>query len=685
MDPKFKPGQIVALKANPQHLGTVSEVLPNIGGKPRYRVFHSVQEILDYHEDQLQEGVAATPKSEEGVPAMSPAEFLARLTAARLSHPQVDSLYSLYAARIMFVPFQFKPLLRFLRAEQPRLLIADEVGVGKTIEAGLILRELQARQRLGNVLIVCPKALAGKWQKEMRRFDESFRRLNADSLRYCIDETELDGVWPAQYARAICHLELLRVSNYLNGPKPGRGGRAKKHGLLTLSPPPRFDLLIVDEAHHLRNPGTSSHEVGRFLCDVSDAAIFLSATPIHLGSRNLFSLLSLLRPDSFPVEGVFDEMIEPNAPMTRAMRHLRTRSPRDTWAQEASDALDEAAETSWGQRVLGQDTRFKRWSGVLRGGVELEDTSRIEALRDLEECHSLSHYVNRTRRRDVGKFTIREPRTVTVPFTLPQQAFYQALVSFRRDILLLDYGEGVVRLIIDTLERQAASCLPALLPTLDGFIRTGRFNVAAVSDAPELDEADLPFPEDLKEKARALRQAASALPTDDPKLEQLAAIAKDCSAEGEGKKLLVFTFFLHTLDYLARELAHRGFRVGVVSGKVKEELRDDLRERFRLPANDPECIDILLCSEVGSEGLDYEHCDRMVNYDIPWNPMRIEQRIGRIDRFGQQSDKVLIFNFITPGRWKSASSSVAMKGSASSRIRWEISRRCWVRSWRASP
>ncbi|HVB64635.1 MAG TPA: SNF2-related protein, partial [Nitrolancea sp.] len=114
--------------------------------------------------------------------------FRARLTASRLNHPWIDQLYALHAARIRFVPFQLKPLLRFLHAEQPRLLIADEVGVGKTIEAGLILRELQSRQQVGNVLIVCPKALVSKWRAEMLRFDEDFLPLNSETLRYCLRE-----------------------------------------------------------------------------------------------------------------------------------------------------------------------------------------------------------------------------------------------------------------------------------------------------------------------------------------------------------------------------------------------------------------------------------------------------------------------------------------------------------------
>src|SRR5207249_4347655 len=108
-------------------------------------------------------------------------------------------------ARIQFIPFQFKPLLRLLRSDRPRLLIADDVGVGKTIEAGLILKELTTRQRLDRVLVMCPKALTVKWRAEMRRFDEDFRVLDAGSLRYCLDEVALEGAWPSEYPRTIVH------------------------------------------------------------------------------------------------------------------------------------------------------------------------------------------------------------------------------------------------------------------------------------------------------------------------------------------------------------------------------------------------------------------------------------------------------------------------------------------------
>lgn len=650
MQPLFHLGQLVCLRADPSRSGPVIEILPPAGGRSRYRVFHSPTQTLEYHEDQIVDAgdTFKTPRLLETLKAgqwLDVDNFRARLTAARLSHPQIDNLYALQSARIQFIPFQFKPLLRFLRADQPRLLIADEVGVGKTIEAGLILRELQTRQQLDNILIICPKALVSKWRTEMRRFDEDFRPLTSETLSYCLREADLDGAWPPQYSRAIVHLELLRIDKY----RVGRQGHRPCPGLMTLNPSPRFSLVIVDEAHHLRNPGTSSHQIVEFLCEISEAVIFLSATPLHLGNRNLYTLLNLLRPDLFLDETVFNEMVQPNQYLNLAIRHIRSRAPEDAWQTAALDALQNAAITTWGRQVLSQDPRFTDWCQKFQAGEILNNTDRINCLRDLEEVHSLSHVMNRTRRRDIGRFTIREPHTISVAFTPEQEDFYKALIAFRQEMLSLDYEEQVIRLIVDTLERQAASCLPAFVPTLNKFIHTGKIALSDISDDVETEDEDVKLLPYLLEKAKNLRKLAARLPPTDPKLEQLSKIIEETLlSEGSGK-VLIFSFFLHTLAYLQKQLQDAGYRVKVITGQVKDLDREHLRDRFRLPRDNPDALDILLSSEVGCEGLDYEFCDRLVNYDIPWNPMRIEQRIGRIDRFGQQSEKVLIFNFVTPG------------------------------------
>lgn len=646
----LKRGQIVGLRADPSRRGPIIEILPPIGGVQRYRVFHSPLDIREYREDQLiQVELPIEPSSlREAIEEkkwLTVDEFRARLTAARLAHPQVDNLYALHSARIQYIPFQFKPLMRLLRSDQPRLLIADEVGVGKTIEAGLILKELQTRQRLDNVLIVCPKALVPKWREEMRRFDEDFRPLTAESLQYCLHEAHLDGGWPSQYARAIAHLELLRIEKYMTGTT----GKKTRPGILTLDPPPRFSLVIVDEAHHLRNPETNSHELAKFLCDVSEAVLFLSATPVHVGSQNLFSLLHLLRPELFPEMSVFDEVIEPNRYIFEAMRSVRLRVPADRWQEAAASSLEAASQTNWGRSVLGLDPRFSEWHEKLNNQAVNTDADRVRCLRDLEEVHTLAHIMNRTRRRDIGRFTIREPHTVTVHFTETQQVFYAQLIEFRRQMLLTEHDSTVMRLITDTLERQAASCLPALVPAIDTFIRTGRFSAQKISDDPEFEGLLESVPAYLLDAAQHLREIAYNLPSEDPKFAQLLDVINTTLQENGPKKVLVFSYFLHTLAYLKNELAKNGLRVALITGQVKDEDRENLRRRFRLPWENEDAIDVLLSSDVGCEGLDYEFCDQLVNYDIPWNPMRIEQRIGRIDRFGQASAKIFIFNFITPG------------------------------------
>ena len=651
----FEPGQTVQLIADPSREGSIMERLQPVGGINKYRVFHSAGNIQDYFEDQLTLSAQSLTSTElarawQNHDITSVDDFRARITAERLSNPQADSLYSLDAARIQFIPFQFKPLLRFLRADQPRLLIADEVGVGKTIEAGLILREIQTRQDVDNVLIVCPKALVRKWQAEMERFDEDFRPLTPEGLRYCIDETHRDGSWPAQYARAIVPLELLRKGNYLDGKnKDGTDITPVRPVLLTLDPPPRFGLVIFDEAHHLRNRETNSHKAAHFLCDVSEAVLFLSATPVHIGSENLYTLLNLLRPDVLQDFAVYQQMMEPNAHLIRSMRHIRTRMPKGNWQSESLSAVTDAVNTEWGQRALLNDLRIIEWRDRLSHQTELESEERIRCLRDLEEVQTFAHLMNRTRRRDIGHFTLREPHTVEVPFTPEQLKFYKALIDFRQQMLSLEHDPLVVRLIVVNFERQVASCLPALVHMLDNFIRTGRFATIEFTDDLE-DENDVNLPAFLVEAAKELRHLASNLPPDDPKLEHLKEIICRVLSESRPKKVLVFSYFLHTLDYLKINLAKMKIRVGMITGKTDDdEERKPLMRRFRLPHDSPEAIDILLSSEVGFEGLDYEFCDCLVNYDIPWNPMKIEQRIGRIDRFGQQSDKVHIYNFITPG------------------------------------
>ncbi|MEI6043959.1 MAG: hypothetical protein WCS37_06165 [Chloroflexota bacterium] len=158
MSQMFQPGDKVALASNPATVGIINKVQQG-GREIRYTVWHD-NKAHTYYASQL----VAIPSEPEPT-ILNLAEFNAHLTALQLLHPGLSALYSLHAARVNFIPYQFKPVLKLIRSDRPRLLIADEVGVGKTIEAGLILRELQARQNLNSVLVLCPKALVNdnKW------------------------------------------------------------------------------------------------------------------------------------------------------------------------------------------------------------------------------------------------------------------------------------------------------------------------------------------------------------------------------------------------------------------------------------------------------------------------------------------------------------------------------------------
>ncbi len=141
---------------------------------------------------------------------------------------------------------------------------------------------------------------------------------------------------------------------------------------------------------------------------------------------------------------------------------------------------------------------------------------------------------------------------------------------------------------------------------------------------------------------------AGALSGPDPKFDAFLKIIRD-KQKLPNNKLLVFSTFRHTLAYLIGKLAGESTRIGLVHGDILDDERRELRNRFSLSREDPQALDVLLSSEVGCEGLDYQFCDALVNYDLPWNPMRVEQRIGRIDRYGQKSETVVIYNLITPG------------------------------------
>ncbi len=636
---EFQPGQIVSVKSDPSIRGAVNAVLP---GKPenRFKIFVG-SNFKTFYASQIQAEVIKD-ETTEVIPCE---QFHAYLTALQIRYPGLSTLYSLNAARIDFIPYQFRPVLRFIRSERPRLLIADGVGVGKTIEAGLILRELQARRDIRSVLIICPRPLVTeqKWINEMKRFEERFTHLDSASLRYCINEMDLEGVWPEQYQRSIVSYSLFDEV-LLYGTHPD-SRRKRKKGLMNLDPPPRFDLVIVDEAHHIRNPKTYNHKAVRFFCDNAEAVIFLTATPIQLGSFDLFVLLNTLRPDLIIDQESFQHMAEPNPFINRALSLIRAQEPE--WHIAANNALKQAASTSWGQTILSHNPDFIRTQSKL-SDANITDDERVQLITDIETMYTFSGIINRTRRRDIGEFTIRKPETVVVEFTPSQQCLHDELLRIQAEIFSRLHENVSIKFMMTTIRRQAASCLYGLAPFLVDILNR-HIDELAWEEADEI----APMPEGeaigkIQSQIQSILERARSLDPHDPKLEALRNIIQD-KQKLPNNKLIVFSSFRHTLNYLYKHLISDGIRVGLVHGDTPDEERVMLRGRFEGPREEKDSVDVMLFSEIGCEGLDYQFCDCMVNYDLPWNPMRIEQRIGRIDRNGQRSESIAIKNLITPG------------------------------------
>jgi ATP-dependent helicase HepA len=638
-DTEFEPGQIVYVKSNPTIRGAVISVLP---GKQenRFKVFVD-GDIQTFYASQLD----SEDIGENEADFLPSEQFHAYLTALQIRYPGLSTLYSLNAARVDFIPYQFRPVLRFIRSDRPRLLIADGVGVGKTIEAGLILRELQARRDVRSILIICPRPLVTerKWQNEMKRFEERFTHLDGGTLRYCIGEMDLNGVWPEQHQRVIVPYSLFDET-LLHGAGPG-SKRKRQKGLLDLDPPPRFDLVIVDEAHHIRNQDTFSHKAVRFFCDHAEAVVFLTATPIQLGNHDLFVLLNILRPDLIIDQESFEHMAEPNPFINRAVSLARSQEPE--WPALTLEALDQAMTTAWGQAILRHNPDFIRIrSKMAEGNITQED--RVQVITDIETMHTFSGIINRTRRRDIGDFTIRRPETVPIPFTPAQQHLHDELLQVQAEIFSRLHGDVNVNFMMSTIRRQAASCLYGLAPFLEDIL-------SRHLDELSWEEADNtePAPQDssislIQSQIQTILEDAQALDPNDPKLEALRDVIRDKQSL-PNNKVMLFSCFRHTLNYLYTHLHADGFRVGMIHGGTPDEERVELRRRFEKQREETDCLDLLLFSEIGCEGLDYQFCDCIVNYDLPWNPMRVEQRIGRIDRNGQKSESVAIINMITPG------------------------------------
>ncbi len=452
-----------------------------------------------------------------------PEIFRLRLRAEELVREQgFQRLISLVELRdVEKFPHQESVCLRTLRELRGRAILADEVGLGKTIEAGIIMKEYLMRGLVRRVLILAPASLCLQWQEEMsRKF----------GLAFAIQATGRE--WSE---------EPLLISSLERAKMPARRSAVMES---------RYDLVVVDEAHRLRNQRTLNRQL------VAELAprhlLLLTATPVQNDLRELYNLVSLVRPGA-----------------------------------------------------LGTWTAFKR-EFITRGDPRVP--ANPEKLRQL-----LRSVMLRSTRVSAGlQWSKRHVEVRSVKLSQPERDLYDGVSDFAYRYLARSGGERAEHLSLLVLEKEMGSSVQAAMRTLKALTRRAR---------TETENQELTR---LQEMAAVVGTQAKM-----GALDEILAV--------DPSQVVIFTQFMATLEYLKAELKKRGIPVEVFHGGLTETAKEKAIARFRDRAR------VLISTEAGGEGRNLQFCHVLVNYDLPWNPMRVEQRIGRVHRLGQKHD-VMVYN-----------------------------------------
>ena len=554
------------------------------------------------------------------------------ITHIRLSGRLADLIYSMETTNTDFYPYQFKPVLNFLDSPSGGILIADEVGLGKTIEAGLIWTELRSRYDTRRLMVLCPAMLREKWKLELqRRFGINASIMDTGEVMTTLKEYRAG------------QLDDFAIVASMQGLRPNRGweddpsvaGKSSVKLAQFLSEnahdEPLFDLLIMDEAHYLRNPQSMTSKLGRLLRDVADHVVLLSATPIHLKNEDLYYLLNLVDEDSFNQVHVFDDILQANAPLLRA---------RDMVLQGSAgiNKIREELEAASAHPLLEESRQLQAILKMLPGGPSLDPTLRSELAQRLENTNLLGRAVARTRKREVTEWrVVREAVPEVVDLSPVEAEFYTRVTSLVRQYCLeRDAHEGF---LLATPQRQISSSMPAALREWQRRQFELEQTMYEDSGAETEDAGEIgPLVQRILENAGDLADLRD-LWENDSKYRRFSTELRQYLKDHPKEKIVVFAYFRPTLNYLHERLSEEGISSVVLVGGGKVD-KYEVMESFRKPGGPS----VLLASEVASEGVDLQFSRVVVNYDLPWNPMKVEQRIGRIDRLGQPSPKITIWN-----------------------------------------
>jgi superfamily II DNA or RNA helicase len=565
-----------------------------------------------------------------------PSELDAFIDAVRwgaVTSADQRSLQAPFRSGITIEDYQLEPLVRALRMPRTTLLVADDVGLGKTIEAGLVVQELLLRHRARSVLVVCPASLQVQWRDEMReKFGLEFRIVDRALLGKLRRER---GVG----ANPFSHFPRLIVSiDWLKGPL----GMRLLREVLPPHPeiPRRFDALIVDEVHNCAPSGagggyardTLRTAAIRTLASHCEHRLFLSATP-HNGYDNSFAaLLELLDPHRFA------RGIRPTREATDEVTVRRLKS-------EVNKALVEA----------GEPPRFP--------------TRRVELLEvehplDERQVHAdlVAYGAARARRLSgdrAGELAADFVVTLLKKRLFSSPAAFLRTLEVHRDTLLRGprsaAGPAPSPTVLERLIEDAGQDLGEE----EADTGVGPATQEAL-EAAHQSEPSAPGGEELELIDGMLAWARQAAVTEDARTTRLLDWVEEHVKSGRGftdERVIVFTEYRATQRYLQERLAARGIggeRVALLDGTTDDEARERIKAQWQEPP-DAYPVRVLLATDAASEGISLQrHCHLLAHAEIPWNPNRLEQRNGRVDRHGQPAPEVLVHHTVSAG-WEDAS------------------------------
>ena len=514
-------------------------------------------------------------------------------TLSKIKNEMSDGLLTPISSGIIPLPHQLHALKKALRTNQVRYILADEVGLGKTIEAGMIIEELKARGLVKRVLVVCPTGLVTQWSIEMReKFHEHFQVIlpsDYDTIRRLTNSKDVYGTFDYVISPMDSIKPIERHAGW-SDEKVEAYNQERIYSIINSG----WDLIIIDEAHKIA--GSSSevarYKLGQLLSEASPYLLLLSATPHNGKTEPFLRLIRLLERDAFPnADSVVREQVEPFL--------IRT---------EKRDAIDNQGEKLFKNRITHL--------------VSLEWDERHSLQKELYE--QVSEYVSKT----YGKAVKNRKKNMCLIFLL---IIMQRMVTSSTAAI-----QESLKRRLDVLLNQETKASNLSLEELDEI--NIEDNVEDALEAVSVNSSE--EIEELQKIIATARQAMFQYP--DVKVEKLVELIDSLRSEDINQKVIIFTEFVETVRYIKEYLEKYGYRVSTLNGSMSIDERNEAIREFK------ENSDVFISTDAGGEGLNLQFANILINYDMPWNPMRVEQRCGRVDRIGQEKD-VHIYNFILEG------------------------------------